>query len=418
MRPSNHFRGTVLVLNTAFVLSQLARPADAQSVTAGTNGLTIKSSGGDFLLKIGADLQVDSRTFNSDDASSNEQIVLRRVRPTFSGTAYKYVDYFFRPDFGLGTFVIFEAYVQMNYLSRANLRVGKFKPPVGMERLQSDDDTNFIERGLPTLLAPSRDVGIQLSGDIVSRRVNYSAGVFNGAPDNGLGNLDPGNHRDYAGRIFLTPFETGEKRGLRGFGVGVAASGGSVDGIALPSYKTAGQNRFLPLAAGVTSAGHRTRLAPQTRYYRGPFGLLAEYTSVQEGFQKQGSFQKNASRHAITLRSWQVQTTYLLTGESKGFTAVAPRRPFDPRAHAWGAIELAARVGDFGAERGLFDYGFADPAKAARRAHEWMGGANWYLNRLVRLSLDYGNTNFAGGAANGNRPSERVVLARFQLNII
>jgi phosphate-selective porin len=44
---------------------------------------------------------------------------------------------------------------------------------------------------------------------------------------------------------------------------------------------------------------------------------------------------------------------------------------------------------------------------------------NWYLNRMLRISLDYGNTNFGGGATaanGGNRPSERVLLNRFQVN--
>jgi hypothetical protein len=38
------------------------------------------------------------------------------------------------------------------------------------------------------------------------------------------------------------------------------------------------------------------------------------------------------------------------------------------------------------------------------------------LNRTVRISLDYGNTYFDGGAATGNRPNERALLQRFQLN--
>ena len=45
--------------------------------------------------------------------------------------------------------------------------------------------------------------------------------------------------------------------------------------------------------------------------------------------------------------------------------------------------------------------------------------SNWYLNRAVRISIDYGNTNFAGGAAisaGGNRPPERALLQRFQIN--
>ncbi len=47
-----------------------------------------------------------------------------------------------------------------------------------------------------------------------------------------------------------------------------------------------------------------------------------------------------------------------------------------------------------------------------------VGGANWYLNRLVRISLDYGVTGFEGGATAGNRLNERVILLRFQINFI
>src|SRR6202035_3903535 len=114
-----------------------------------------------------------------------------------SGTVYRYVDFYVREDFGLGAVVLYEAYAQLNYFSRLNLRVGKFKPPVGLERLQSDDDTTFVERGLPTLLVPSRDIGYQFSGDIVKRRASYAVGVFNGVPDNSLSDTSASDHRDY-----------------------------------------------------------------------------------------------------------------------------------------------------------------------------------------------------------------------------
>jgi len=137
------------------------------AVTADTSGFTIKSNDGNFLLKIGADLQIDNRSFFGVGSQTlSDTILLRRVRPTFSGTVYKYIDYYFRPDFGQGTTVIYDAYAELKYFSRAKLRIGKFKPPVGMERLQSDDDTTFVERGLPTLLVPSRDIGFQLSATL------------------------------------------------------------------------------------------------------------------------------------------------------------------------------------------------------------------------------------------------------------
>jgi phosphate-selective porin OprO/OprP len=277
--------------------------------------------------------------------------------------------------------------------------VGKFKPPVGLERLQADDDTSFIERAYPTLLVPSRDIGYQLSGDIVKHRASYQVGVFNGVPDNGLSDVSPSSHRDYAGRLFLTPFLPDSKSPLSGLGVGIGVSTGSVDGIALPAYKTFGQNSFFTFASGVTSAGHRTRLTPQAYYYLGPFGFLAEYALAEEGFQK------GAVRHEIAFRAWQASVSYVLTGEKKSFTMPVPRN------HKWGAVELALRVSDFNAEHAIYNYGFVNSTTTPRRAHEWIGGVNWYLNRMLRISLDYGNTNFGGG----NRSSERAILQRFQI---
>ena len=64
-------------------------------------------------------------------------------------------------------------------------------------------------------------------------------------------------------------------------------------------------------------------------------------------------------------------------------------------------------------------FGFGSVTATPRHAKEWVGGVNWYLNRAVRISLDYGNTNFGGGAtaaAGGNRPTERALLQRFQIN--
>jgi len=387
--------------------------SESGNVQADTTGFTIKSADGNFLLKIGADLQVDDRTYTGAGAKTlTDGILLRRVRPTFSGTVYKYVDYFFRPDFGQGTTIIYDAYMQLNYIPHFNLRVGKFKPPVGLERLQSDDDTTFVERGLPTLLVPSRDIGYQLAGDLLVHRVGYQVGVFNGVVDNSLSDAAVSNHRDYAGRVFLTPFINSDSSWIKGIGAGIGATGGNVDGLGLPAYKTIGQNQFFTFASGVSEAGHRTRLAPQAYYYVGPAGILTEYTLAEEGLQK-GLVRGDAS-----FRAWQVEASYILTGETKSFGSPIPKHPFDPMHNSWGAIELATRTGEFSVDRGIFNYGFATATATPRLAREYVGGANWYLNRLVRISLDYGVTGFEGGAVTGNKVAERVILFRFQINFI
>src|SRR5262249_1148780 len=157
-------------------------------------------------------------------------------------------------------------------------------------------------------------------------------------------------------------------------------------------YKTFGQNTFFTFASGVVAAGHRARLAPQAYYYLGPLGFFSEYTLAEEGLQK-GTVRRN-----VAFRAWQVQASYLLTGEKKGFTSLTPKKNFDPKNHGWGAFEVAVRTGDFSVERGFFDNGFETVANTPRHAKEWVGGVNWYLNRAIRISTDYGYTKFGGGA--------------------
>ncbi|MGP8242980.1 MAG: OprO/OprP family phosphate-selective porin [Bryobacteraceae bacterium] len=384
-------------------------------VTADKTGFTIKSSDGNFLIKFGADLQMDNRTFLGTGATGlTDTAVLRRVRPVLSGTVFRYIDYFFRPDFGMGEALIYDAYVELKYFQYFKVRAGKFKPPVGLERLQSDDDTTFVERGLPTLLAPSRDIGFQISGDLANRRATYAVGVFNGVPDNSLSDSATSDHRDYAARLFLSPFQP-DNSFLSGLGFGMGSSFGSVDGEALPSYKTFGQNSFLPFASGVTEAGHRARLTPGAYYYVGPLGLFLEDGLTEEGLQK------GAVRRSIAFRAWQAAASYILTGEKKTFASPTPKKNFDPSNHGWGAVEVAARVGEFSAEQGLYNYGFASYTTSPRLAHEVAGGVNWYLNDLFRISLDYGHTTFEGGAtvaAGLNRPAENALIFRFQIDFV
>jgi phosphate-selective porin OprO/OprP len=302
------------------------------TVTADTSGFTIRSPGGNYLLKIGADLQLDNRTYLGTGAGSAiDTLVARRVRPTFSGTIYHYIDFMFRPDFGQGTTAIYDAYAQLNYLPWANLRVGKFKPPVGLERLQSDDDTTFNERGLPSDLGPQRDIGYQLSADLFKKRANYAVGVFNGVPDASIGtDLAVSDHRDYSARIFLTPFLPDENA-LSGLGVGFGASGGNTDGEALPAFKTFGQQTFSPsLPASprpATEPGSIRKLITTS----GRSACWPNTRSTRKAFRKAVSAAKSPS----ALTSWKCLTSSLAR---KRVTPVPP--PGNPSIRCTAAGEL------------------------------------------------------------------------------
>jgi phosphate-selective porin OprO/OprP len=123
----------------------------------------------------------------------------------------------------------------------------------------------------------------------------------------------------------------------------------------------------------------------------------------------------NVSAANLRNRAWQVAATYVLTGERASYNGVKPRKPFDPKQNTWGALELAARYSQLEVDRNAFPR-FADPAKSSRAARAWTGGLNWYLNPVVKTSVDYAYTWFDRGATTGDRAAERAVFSRIQFS--
>jgi phosphate-selective porin OprO and OprP len=148
--------------------STAAAAKDKVSATAsGKDGFSIKSADGKFAVRLKGLLQTDGRFFLSDSAFPvTNTFFIRRARPILEATVGKYLEFRVQPDFGQGTTVLFDAYTDVKIAPAFAVRVGKFKPPVDLERLQSASDIVFAERALATNLAPNRDVGLQLSGDL------------------------------------------------------------------------------------------------------------------------------------------------------------------------------------------------------------------------------------------------------------
>jgi phosphate-selective porin OprO/OprP len=184
-----------------------------------------------FQLRFGGVLQADSRFYSEDPRTpAVNSFLLRRARPI---TEALFDDrYLIRimPDFGNGKVVLFDAYGEVRFAKWLSLRVGKFKPPVGLEELQTDVDLRFVERGLPSDLAPTRDVGWQLSGSSGSGAIAYQIGAFDGVPDLGNGDGSTGNSTDVAGRILLRPFQWVSSSPAVDVGVGIAGSSGAAHG--------------------------------------------------------------------------------------------------------------------------------------------------------------------------------------------
>jgi phosphate-selective porin OprO/OprP len=454
-------------------------------VKASEKGFGLESADGKNVIKLRGLLQADYRSFQNGsndvrnrsnqragslDANgfhdANDTALLRRVRPTIEGTLLGKYDFRFTPDFGNGGSQIFDAYLDARLSPAFKIRAGKYKPFVGLERLQSAADIRFVERSfVSNNILPNRDVGVSVYGDVFGEKLNYAFGINNGVVDGG--NNSSGSefdsNKEFTARLFANPFKD-ETNALSGLGFGIAGTFTNIDGErnlnftdtsaadatrnGLPSYVTNGQQTFFRYNSASVADGRRTRIAPQTNYYYGPFGLIAEYARVTQdvslssgGSASAGGAGTNTvitpnTNKSLSHNAWQIAASYLITGEDASFKGVKPKQDFDLDAGGWGAWELVARYSELNLDDDTFKdkagnsfstNTYADLSTSAKSAKSWTAGVNWYLNQNAKVALNYEHTSFEGGAGIGitpinatgsnvrDRESEEALLARFQV---
>jgi phosphate-selective porin OprO/OprP len=422
----------VLVLERKLEVQDEATKSAATTVPvvkASPRGFSIASADSKNQLKLRGVVHVDGRFFGSDDPEGlKDTWQATRVRPIVEGTLGGIYDFRITPDFGQGRTVIQDAYVTARFKPQVQVTAGKFKAPVGLERLQSSTDTRMVARGFPTQLAPNRDIGLQVAGGLGGDRLSYALAYLNGSNDGGssetFADVDLNDDKEYAARVFAHPFGESESFALRGLGLGIAGTYTSQTGTTaqplLPVFRTPAQSTFFRYRTGTTPTladGERTRLAPQLYYYVGRFGLLGEYTTVSQDVSRTTT----AGRRDGTLdtSAWQVQASWFLTGEEESFRGFKPNNVFSLADNTWGAFELVARYQEIDPDDDAFVGGaasFADPDNAAREATAYGLGLNWYLNENLKWVLNYDHTSFDGGAPGGaDREDEDVFLTRFAL---
>lgn len=399
-------------------------------ITAEEAGFGVSSPDGRFLVRMHGQLQVDGRRFLGDDSLRDlDTFLVRRARPTIEVTLAGLADALITPDFAGGTAQLFDAYIDVHPWPWLRLRAGKFKPPVGLERLQADNSLVFTERALDQNLSAQRDVGVQLWGNVAEGVLRYELAILNGVPDNTLSDLDNRYSKSLAGRVFVQPFAVPALTWLGRLGVGFAVETGSekgsttiangaVTGTWLGSFKSAGQNTIFSYLVNTTDetktvvALHRhTRLNPQLYYYYGPFGLETEYLRERQAVELAGL------DATVTNSAGHVTVAYVIGGERR-FEGPRVRHPFDLAAGTLGALEIGARYNWLTIDGAAFP-SLADPTKAVAKAKGFGVVLSWYLTRSLRLATSYDQTSFTGGAKSGsasvNRQTEQVLIGRLQI---
>ena len=441
-------RQTPLAPVTPVLLSpQYAAPAGASALAAnfGNSGFVLQSPDGANVIRLRGNLSVDGRYYSDAyTPESDDTWLIRKLRPTLEGTLWHYFDFRLMPDFGQGKTILQDGWGDVRAKPWLVFQFGKFKAPVGLERLQLEQFARFIEASLTSDLLPYRDIGFKIGGNVAGGLVNYDAGIFDGSVDgtstdsNSVPDFNTTGHFTFYGRLFFAPFLKAGPNALKKLGFGVADSNASNTGIATPTtttsllagYKTPGQQPMFNYRADTLTStaaynnatiahGIERRVVPQLYYYYRFLGLMSEY--VHEDLHVQRRLSTTSVRAAQLQNSaWQVQGYWFITGEDEAYDRAAPRCNFGPGCI--GAVEFVARYHQIHFDPQSFSDGinsFASPTAAPEAAHAIGTGINWYLNPNFKVQLNYEVTQFTGGAARGprtvDRTSERVLISQFAL---
>jgi len=422
-------------------LSQLL--AQSGFVDAGPGGFTVRSADKSAQLRFHLQVQGDGRFWRGTTPTKvSETFFLRRAIPWIDGTLPGGISFLVAPDFsqisttnsaaqGNAAINLPDAYFQLKVIDELQLRLGKFRAPIGLERLQPTGQLFFNEFALATELTPLRDVGAQLQGEIVGGYAGYAAGVFNGAVDNAYTDIDPSRYKDAEGLVYVKPFGPAKPELFQYLVLGAAGTVGrrrsgpqaAGQSTSLPTYKSPGGAAIFSYKTGATpdvtntvvASGQQRRFNVHGYYSIGPAGILAEYISSQ---QRVGL---NGNNLVVGNQGFTAEVSLFLFGGKASYSAATITSPFDLKAGTYGALELVGRVSQLKFDEAAFG-GKADETKpvdeaaSVKKATELAGGLSYYWNRNVRFLVSYNHTSYKGGAAGADRPAENLFTGRAQLN--
>jgi len=260
----------------------------------------VQQRGPELKLVLGGFIQVN---FEDGDVSAFEgrfgesglkdRFRIRRARINLTGDFAEQFDFKIEGDFGQSdglnsnrtAFSGTDIFVNWHQYPEAQIKIGQWKAPFGVEQLTPDTTLYFAERSLPTgAITPDRQIGIQLWGKPFTHvwpeqkdLLTYYAGIFNGNGRNITNNDN--NEFMYVARLELMPFK-GKVFGQESF----LKLGGDV----LNSRDAAGTNISPALNLLVNDDGslspftlptadERTAWSVDAWLKLGPFDLIGEY---------------------------------------------------------------------------------------------------------------------------------------------
>jgi len=393
------------------------------------NGFFLESADKSFVLRLTGQLQADYREFlDTKDRTDIDTFLLRRARFGLEATVFKFYEFRFLPDFGQGTALVQDAYMNVHYLEALQFEIGRFKQPFSYEQLIQDRYVPTLERSLIDQLVPARDLGAMIHGaQIFDNRLDYGVSISNGEINGNT--VDTNNHKDVDGRFAIRPFNFEDASPwFRGVQIGLSGGFGiEQEAINPATLRMPDTVPFFNFNPTVRADGLRWRTSPEFVYFNGPCGFLAQYYHQDQEMRAAASGAGFKQLTNVPFDGYVLLASLMLTGETRTTYSqpIDPLKPFDPHSPLSnpGAWELIGRVSRLDVGDVVFSPGaaqLANPAKNSNEALEFTLGINWYFNKWVRMQFNYEHDLFGqpvllGSTADNELKSQDSLFTRFQV---
>jgi phosphate-selective porin OprO/OprP len=341
---------------------------------------------GEFRAELLIRLHVDARDFDPELGENENELVFRRARVGLQGRLYDDVDYELDAELRDREHPWRDVLINYRRYRAAEVQVGRFKIPFGLDQNTGIFSQNFVERSLiGSELAPGRDRGVMVHGRLARNTMAYQAGVFRRDGDN-TRFASPSVDTTWAGRIELRPWEN-NRGALRSAQIGANLTTGSLfEGLyGIPGRTLSGTVFADPYYV----KGRRVRFGADWRWTPGPVSVQAEYIRVRD--QRHGQGLSGVDLPDAIAQGWYVSGSWAITGDDKESGGISLSKPFPTTG--MGAVELAARLEElrFGSVRTGGEPPSSSPRATnilANRDRILTLGVNWYLNRFGRVTVN------------------------------
>jgi len=426
------------------------------------NGFGFKSKDGNSELNITGRLHFDARYLQGDwgdytdrdSGSMADRFNVRRARIGATGIFNKNINYEVVTNLvGSNANLLDTAWANYNFKPEAQIRVGRFKQPYGLETLNSSNNISFMERSYQDQIAPGKQLGAMFHGELPNS-MTYAASMY----QTGFDQLSSSGGLEFAGRTSLNLAKV-----LAGVGddvlihVGLAATMGDFKVLPTTSsqegHVSTTRGAFLAFndefgglrnvyrnritgtspctesgvtqpcthevisgSASTTSNVKQSRAGLETVLAKGPLKFQAEYTYYDlTASGKAGATANYTATASGNAKIYYVEVMYNLTGENwapayrSGLVgAIRPTSNFDfATMTGTGAWQMGLRysaydAGSFGANTSSTGGSTTFPSsgnsnyqiEGAPNGNTITLGLNWLMNPNARIMFNLARSSF------------------------